>query len=32
MFRIQAPVLVVPTAEAKLALGVHLQPAASASS
>ena len=28
MFRIQAPIVVVPTAEAKLALGVHLQPAA----
>jgi len=28
MFRIQAPILVVPTAEAKVALGDHLQPAA----
>jgi hypothetical protein len=27
MFRIQAPVLVVPTAEAKIALGVNLQAA-----
>ena len=28
MFKIQAPVIVVPTAEAKEALGVHLAPAA----
>ena len=28
MFRIQAPVLIVPTAEAKATLGTHLQPAA----
>jgi hypothetical protein len=28
MFRIQAPILVVPTVEAKTALGTHLQPAA----
>ena len=27
MFRIQAPVLVIPTAEARLALGVHVQAA-----
>ena len=27
MFRIQAPVLVIPTADARLALGVHLQAA-----
>jgi hypothetical protein len=27
MFRIQAPVLVIPTADAKLALGVHLEAA-----
>jgi len=27
MFRIQAPILVVPTADAKLALGVHLEAA-----
>ena len=28
MFKIQAPVIVIPTAEAKEALGVHLAPAA----
>jgi hypothetical protein len=28
MFRIQAPILIVPTAEARDALGIHLQPAA----
>jgi hypothetical protein len=27
MFRIQAPVLVIPTADARLALGVHVQAA-----
>jgi hypothetical protein len=25
MFQIQAPILIVPTADAKLAVGVHLQ-------
>ena len=28
MFRIQAPILIVPTAEAREALGIHLRPAA----
>ena len=27
MFQIQAPILIVPTADAKLALGIHLQAA-----
>jgi hypothetical protein len=27
MFRIQAPILIIPTAEARLALGVHLEDA-----
>ncbi len=28
LFRVQAPILIAPTAEAKMALGVDLQPAA----
>src|SRR5580693_5164752 len=28
MFRIQAPILIVPTSEARVALGAHLRPAA----
>lgn len=28
MFRVQAPILIVPTAETREALGVHLRPAA----
>ena len=28
MFRIQAPILIVPTAEARVALGIHLRSAA----
>jgi hypothetical protein len=27
MFQIQAPILIVPTADAKLALGIHLRAA-----
>lgn len=30
MFRVQAPVLIVPTAEVKQAIGVHLSPAGQA--